>query len=80
MLGVGRAQVRKRGKDFWAEFEFYLSDLIVGIVLDVVLVTLMAPAAQLGPRAARSSGAPPPHAPRGSPWCRGRRWSSVLWL
>lgn len=24
------AEVRKRGKDFWAEFEFYLSDLLVG--------------------------------------------------
>jgi N-glycosylase/DNA lyase len=24
------AEVRKRGEDFWAEFEFYLSDLIVG--------------------------------------------------
>ncbi len=26
------AEVRKRGKDFWAEFEFYLSDLVVGLV------------------------------------------------
>lgn len=42
------AEVRKRGKDFWAEFEFYLSDLLVGLVLDVVLVSLMAPAAVLG--------------------------------
>ncbi|KAK9819258.1 hypothetical protein WJX81_005466 [Elliptochloris bilobata] len=49
------AEVRKRGKDFWAEFEFYLSDLIVGIVLDVVLVTLMAPAAKLGPASARNT-------------------------
>lgn len=47
--------MRKRGEDFWAEFEFYLSDLIVGCVLDVVLVTLMAPAAKLGPRSMRSS-------------------------
>lgn len=46
------AEVRKRGKDFWAEFEFYLSDLLVGCVLDVVLVSLMAPVAVLGGRAA----------------------------
>jgi hypothetical protein len=76
--GAGAAQVRKRGKDFWAEFEFYLSDLIVGIVLDVVLVTLMAPAAQLGPRAARTGGAPLPHVLRGRPEHRGR--PSVLAL
>lgn len=52
------AEVRKRGKDFWAEFEFYLSDLFVGLVLDVALVSLMAPAAVLGgvSRAAMSSG------------------------
>jgi hypothetical protein len=42
------AEVRKRGPEFWDEFEFYLSDLLVGCVLDVVLVTLMAPAAVLG--------------------------------
>lgn len=42
------AEVRKRGDDFWGEFEFYLSDLLVGLVLDVVLVSLMAPAAVLG--------------------------------
>jgi hypothetical protein len=24
------AEVRKRGDEFWAEFEFYLSDLLVG--------------------------------------------------
>ncbi|GIL81612.1 hypothetical protein Vretimale_1224 [Volvox reticuliferus] len=42
------AEVRKRGKKFWSEFEFYLSDLLVGLVLDVVLVSLMAPAAVLG--------------------------------
>ena len=39
------AEVRKRGAEFWDEFEFYLSDLVVGCVLDVVLVSLMAPAA-----------------------------------
>ena len=42
------AEVRKRGKDFWGEFELYLSDLFVGLVLDVALVGLMAPAMVLG--------------------------------
>mmetsp|Transcript_1905 Transcript_1905/g.2968 ORF Transcript_1905/g.2968 Transcript_1905/m.2968 type:complete len:403 (-) Transcript_1905:443-1651(-) len=52
------AEVRKRGDDFWAEFEFYLSDLSVGLVLDVALVSLMAPAALMGgaSKAAMSSG------------------------
>eukprot|EP00884_Botryococcus_braunii_P007753 jgi/Botrbrau1/1697/Bobra.116_2s0039.1 len=34
--------------DFWSEFEFYMSDLVVGCVLDVVLVSLMAPVAVIG--------------------------------
>lgn len=42
------AEVRKRGADFWGEFEFYLSDMVVGIFLDVVLVTLLAPVAIAG--------------------------------
>jgi hypothetical protein len=42
------AELRKRGDDFWGEFEFYLSDLMVGLVLDVVLVTLLAPPALIG--------------------------------
>lgn len=42
------AEMRKRGKDFWGEFELYLSDLFVGLVLDVALVGLMAPAMVLG--------------------------------
>ena len=42
------AEVRKRGEHFWGEIELYASDLIVGLVLDVVLVTLMAPAAVVG--------------------------------
>ena len=25
------AEVRKRGDEFWSEFEFYLSDLLVGV-------------------------------------------------
>jgi hypothetical protein len=42
------AEVRKRGADFWDEFHFYFSDLLVGLVLDVMLVGLMAPKAVLG--------------------------------
>ena len=44
------AEVRKRGDDFWKEFEFFLSDWAVGLVLDVALVTLITPAAVLGRR------------------------------
>ena len=52
------AEVRKRGPEFWDEFEFYLSDLVVGCVLDVVLVSLMAPVAPLSaPRPPNKSGA-----------------------
>ena len=50
------AEVRKRGDEFWGEFEFYLSDLCVGLVLDVVLVTLIAPVALAG-RAPKSGAA-----------------------
>lgn len=54
------AEVRKRGEDFWQEFEFYLSDLVVGLVLDVVLVGLMATPAVIGRhKAAQATGAPP---------------------
>jgi len=42
------AEVRKRADVFWEEFEFYLSDLVVGCVMDCVLVTLLAPTAVLG--------------------------------
>jgi Protein RETICULATA-related len=52
------AEVRKRGDEFWDEFEFYLSDLLVGLVMDVVLVGLMAPTAVLSrSRPAATSGA-----------------------
>ena len=51
------AEVRKRGADFWDEFEFYLSDLVVGCVLDVVLVGLMAPAAALTAKKGGVNGA-----------------------
>jgi hypothetical protein len=50
------AEVRKRGDEFWAEFEFYLSDLVVGVVLDVALVTLMAPKFVLGAKPVAAAG------------------------
>ncbi|KAK6943593.1 Protein RETICULATA-related [Dillenia turbinata] len=42
------AEVQKRGKDFWAEFELYAADLLVGIVVTVALVGLLAPYARIG--------------------------------
>lgn len=42
------AEVQKRGKDFWAEFELYLADLLVGIAVDVALVGLLAPFVRFG--------------------------------
>ncbi|KAK9832451.1 hypothetical protein WJX74_010617 [Apatococcus lobatus] len=50
------AEVRKRGEEFWTEFEFYLSDMVVGIVMDVLLVTLMAPVAVIGAKSKKSGG------------------------
>lgn len=50
------AEVRKRGKEFWDEFEFYLSDLLVGLVMDVVLVGLLAPVAILGKAKRKPTG------------------------
>lgn len=42
------AEVQKRGKDFWAEFELYAADLLVGIVVDIALVGLLAPYVRFG--------------------------------
>ena len=67
------AEVRKRGNDFWNEFEFYLSDMVVGLVMDIVLVALMAPTAVLGaPRPASASGVPLPNWQHSHHVCRGR--------
>lgn len=49
------AEVQKRGKDFWNEFELYLSDLGVGIVLDIALVGMLAPYVSFG-KAASGGG------------------------
>ena len=48
------AEVQKRGKDFWAEFELYAADLLVGIVVDIALVGLLAPYARIGKPSAKA--------------------------
>ncbi|MCO5568937.1 hypothetical protein L7F22_022640 [Adiantum nelumboides] len=40
------AEVQKRGDDFWNEFELYMADLVVGVVVDVALVSMLAPVIQ----------------------------------
>ncbi|KAF3780286.1 RETICULATA-RELATED 1 protein [Nymphaea thermarum] len=42
------AEVQKRGKDFWQEFELYLADLLVGVVVDIALVGMLAPYVRFG--------------------------------
>lgn len=42
------AEVQKRGKDFWAEFELYMADLLVGVVVDIALVGMLAPYVRMG--------------------------------
>ncbi|MCL7041159.1 hypothetical protein MKW94_014396 [Papaver nudicaule] len=42
------AEVRKRGKDFWAEFELYVADLLVGVVVSIALVGMLAPYVRIG--------------------------------
>ncbi|RAL52355.1 unnamed protein product [Cuscuta campestris] len=42
------AEVQKRGKDFWAEFELYAADMTVGVVVNVALVGLLAPYVRIG--------------------------------
>ncbi|PIN11675.1 hypothetical protein CDL12_15722 [Handroanthus impetiginosus] len=46
------AEVKKRGKDFWSEFELYMADLLVGDVVNVALVGMLAPRARFGQPAA----------------------------
>ncbi|XP_021278107.1 protein RETICULATA-RELATED 1, chloroplastic isoform X2 [Herrania umbratica] len=48
------AEMNKRGKDFWSEFELYLADILVGVVVDIALVGMLAPYARFGqPSASR---------------------------
>ncbi|KZV53406.1 hypothetical protein F511_10192, partial [Dorcoceras hygrometricum] len=42
------AEVKKRGKHFWAEFELYTADLLVGVVVNIALVGMLAPYARIG--------------------------------
>ncbi|CAD6260246.1 unnamed protein product [Miscanthus lutarioriparius] len=42
------AEAQKRGKDFWAEFELYAADLLVGVAVDIALVGLLAPYVRIG--------------------------------
>ncbi|KAI3985369.1 hypothetical protein MKX01_033683 [Papaver californicum] len=42
------AEVQKRGKDFWSEFELYVADLLVGIVVNIALVGMLAPYVRFG--------------------------------
>lgn len=42
------AEIQKRGKDFWAEFELYATDVLVGVVVDIALVSLLAPCVRIG--------------------------------
>ncbi|ERN08080.1 protein RETICULATA, chloroplastic [Amborella trichopoda] len=42
------AEVQKRGKDFWAEFELYVADMLVGVVVNIALVGMLAPYARFG--------------------------------
>ncbi|XP_022140542.1 protein RETICULATA-RELATED 1, chloroplastic [Momordica charantia] len=44
------AEVQKRGENFWAEFELFAADLLVGVVVDVALVGMLAPYARIGQR------------------------------
>ncbi|KAK8947654.1 hypothetical protein KSP40_PGU009369 [Platanthera guangdongensis] len=42
------AEIQKRGDDFWAEFELYAADLLVGVVVNIALVGLLAPYVRFG--------------------------------
>ncbi|XP_025014990.1 protein RETICULATA, chloroplastic isoform X2 [Ricinus communis] len=42
------AEIQKRGEDFWAEFELYVADLLVGVVVNVALVGMLAPYVRIG--------------------------------
>ncbi|GJS71676.1 reticulata-related protein 1, chloroplastic [Tanacetum coccineum] len=50
------AEVQKRGKDFWDEFQLNAADLLVGTVVDVALVGMLAPYARSGKRSLASGG------------------------
>ncbi len=73
------AEVRKRGDDFWQEFEFYLSDLLVGIVLDVALVSLMAPVAVIAGVSKAASATGRAHAAYAAGWVHHQARHTYAW-
>lgn len=50
------AEVQKRGKDFWDEFELYAADLLVGLAVNIALVAMLAPYARIGGPPSTSNG------------------------
>ncbi|KAA3485821.1 protein RETICULATA-RELATED 1, chloroplastic-like [Gossypium australe] len=50
------AKMKKRGDAFWSEFELYLADVLVGLVIDVALVGMLAPYARFSQPSAASRG------------------------
>ncbi|KAB2050414.1 hypothetical protein ES319_A13G244100v1 [Gossypium barbadense] len=50
------AEMKKRGDAFWSEFELYLADVLVGLVIDVALVGMLAPYARFSQPSAPSRG------------------------
>ncbi|MBA0633325.1 hypothetical protein Godav_001944 [Gossypium davidsonii] len=50
------AEMKKRGDAFWLEFELYLADVLVGLVIDVALVGMLAPYARFSQPSAASRG------------------------
>ncbi|GJP38740.1 hypothetical protein CLOM_g23155 [Closterium sp. NIES-68] len=57
------AEVQKRGDDFWKEFDLYLSDMLVGVILGGAVVGSLAPAARFATSA--GGGRLPRILPRG---------------
>ena len=50
------AEVQKKGKDFWDEFELYDAYLLVGLVVDITLVGMLAPYARIEKQLVASGG------------------------
>ncbi|KAK4837076.1 hypothetical protein QYF36_002636 [Acer negundo] len=43
-----RIAIQKRGENFWTEFELFVVDLLVGLVVNVALVGMLAPYVRIG--------------------------------
>jgi hypothetical protein len=50
------AEVQKRGEDFWAEFELYAADILIGVVVDIALVGMLAPYVRFGKASSSTTG------------------------